>query len=54
MYVDGPSGFAPYIERLRTGRYRLTDRLFQEKLAWVLAGEWQNIGKCLDGEQKRH
>ena len=53
MYVGGPNAFAPYIERWRTGRYRLTDRLFQEKLAWVLKGKWQNIGKCLDGEQKR-
>ena len=53
MYVGGPKAFDPYIRRWRTGDYRLSDRLFQQKLAWVLSGKWQKISKCLDGEQKR-
>ncbi|MFO7496694.1 MAG: hypothetical protein R6X05_13805 [Desulfobacterales bacterium] len=46
MYNGGPGDFSRFLERSRTGRYHLSDKLFREKYGSVKAGRWQEARSC--------
>jgi hypothetical protein len=50
MYNGGPGQFKKYLNREKTGKYYVSDRLFAEKLAWVSKGDWDKIRICLVGK----
>ncbi len=47
MYNGGPAQFQIYLKRLTRGNLYKSDRLFNEKYQWVVAGNWQMIERCL-------
>ena len=47
MYNGGPGEFSKYLSRHKRDRLYLSDKLFAEKFAWVLAGNWERAGACL-------
>ena len=50
MYNGGPGQFKKYLNRQKTGKYYLSDRLFAEKLAWVSEMDWDKIRICMVGK----
>ena len=50
MYNGGPGQFKKYLNRQKTEKYYLSDRLFAEKQAWLSRNEWGNIRICLVGK----
>lgn len=47
MYNGGPAQFNRFLKRHAMRNYYLSDKLFAEKLAWVQAGKWDAMGRCL-------
>jgi len=47
MYNGGPAQFQRFLKRHAQKNYYLSDKLFAEKLAWVQAGRWELMGRCL-------
>jgi len=50
MYNGGPGQFKKYLNRQKTGKYYLSDRLYTEKFNWVSKGEWDKIRICMVGK----
>ncbi len=50
MYNGGPSQFEKFLKRRQKGSLHLSDRLFEEKYAWVKDGRYDRLSLCLLGE----
>jgi hypothetical protein len=52
MYNGGPRQFQSYLQRLERSDFYKSDRLFNEKYKWVVAGKWQQVAQCMGPERK--
>ena len=52
MYNGGPRQFQTYLERLARSDLYKSDRLFNEKYEWVVAGKWPQVAQCLGPERQ--
>ncbi len=46
MYNGGPAQLGRFLKRQASKSYALSDKLFAEKLNWVMAGQWEKLERC--------
>jgi hypothetical protein len=46
MYNGGPAQLGRFLKRQASNSYATSDKLFAEKLNWVMAGQWDKLERC--------
>ncbi|MBI5521658.1 MAG: hypothetical protein HY910_03430 [Desulfarculus sp.] len=46
MYNGGPGQLERFLKRQASNSYAMSDKLFAEKLNWVMSGQWDKLERC--------